>query len=70
MNKCPKYGEIQAEARKNRLSGLKRVTCHRKIAVIWIQNGRRGKKIDVRTGKNEDDPSKIVGSQPQNEARR
>lgn len=38
--------------------GLKRVTCHRKIAGIWIQNGRMGKKIDVRTGKNVGEPSK------------
>ena len=29
-----------------------------------------GKEIDGRTGKNEDDPSKIVGSQTQNEERR
>ena len=58
MNKCLKSGEIQAEARKNRLSGLKRVTCPRKIAGNWIQNGRRGKKIDVRTGKNGSEPSK------------
>ena len=34
------------------------MTCPRKIAVIWIQNGRMGKEIDGRTGKNEDDPSK------------
>ena len=70
MNKCLKSGEIQAEARKNRLSGLKRVTCPRKIAGNWIQNGRRGKKIDVRTGKNEGEPSKIVRSLIQNEERR
>ena len=50
MKKCPKYGEVQDEARKNRLSGLKRVTCPRKIAGNWIQNGRRGKKIDGRMG--------------------
>ena len=56
--KCPKRGEIQGKARKNRISGLKRVTCPRKIAGIWIQNGRMGKKIDVRTGKNGSEPSK------------
>ena len=56
--KCPKYGEVPDGARKNRLLGLKRVTCPRKIAGIWIQNGRMGKKIDGRTGKNERVPSK------------
>ena len=34
------------------------MTCHQKIAVIWIQNGRMGKEIDGRTGKNEGVPSK------------
>ena len=34
------------------------MTCPRKIAGIWIQNGRMGKKIDGRTGKNEGVPSK------------
>ena len=36
----------------------KLVTCHRKIAGIWIQNGRMGKEIDGRTGKNVGEPSK------------
>ena len=27
------------------------MTCHRKIAGNWIQNGRMGKEIDGRTGK-------------------
>ena len=30
------------------------MTCHQKIAGIWIQNGRMGKKIDGRTGKKRD----------------
>ena len=34
------------------------MTCHQKIAGNWIQNGRMGKEIDGRTGKNEDVPSK------------
>ena len=34
------------------------MTCPRKIAGIWIQNGRMGKKIDGRTGKNGSEPSK------------
>ena len=34
------------------------MTCPRKIAGIWIQNGRMGKEIDGRTGKNVDAPSK------------
>ena len=33
------------------------MTCHRKIAGIWIQNGRMGKKIDGRTGKKGSVPS-------------
>ena len=38
--------------------GAEKVTCHRKNAGNWIQNGRMGKKIDGRTGKNEFDSSK------------
>ena len=38
--------------------GLKRVTCPRKNAGNWIQNGRMGKEIDGRTAKNESVPSK------------
>ena len=34
------------------------MTCHRKITGNWIQNGRMGKEIDGRTGKNEGVPSK------------
>ena len=51
------WGSIGRSEEKLKL-GLKRVTCHRKIAGNWIQNGRRGKKIDVRTGKNVGEPSK------------
>ena len=46
------------------------MTCHRKIAVIWIQNGGMGKEIDGRTGKNEGVPSKIARSRLQNEEKR
>ena len=34
------------------------MTCHQKITGNWIQNGRMGKEIDGRTGKNEGVPSK------------
>ena len=43
------WGSIGRSEEKLKL-GLKRVTCHRKIAGNWIQNGRRGKKIDGRMG--------------------
>ena len=46
------------------------MTCHRKIAGDWIQNGRMGKKIDGRTGKTRACHRKIVGSRTQNEERR
>ena len=44
--------------------GAEKVTCHRKNAGNWIQNGRMGKKIDGRTGKsgkNGDFGAKKVG---------
>ena len=34
------------------------MTYHQKITGNWIQNGRMGKEIDGRTGKNEGVPSK------------
>ena len=46
------------------------MTYHQKITGNWIQNGRMGKEIDGRTGKNEGVPSKNRPKSAQNEERR